>query len=158
MGQSSEYVLKLCDYWLTAHKLFPQSWPIRLFLATVVVETIVDLAIQGDIYARLSHISTDDSTEKSVRKMVFYLGLFAFAQSVSIHLGRNACGPSNTLCLLICLFLSVFQLVIAIEAVWQKNTLQFLFLTCALFPSKYRLIRLTAYLLDFSICFSLCTP
>lgn len=87
--------------WVT--RLFPQSWPIRLFLATVVVETIVDLAIQGDIYARLSHISTDSSTEKSVRKVVIYLGLFAFAH--------------------------VFQLVIAIEAVWQKNTLQFLFLT-----------------------------
>ena len=87
MGQSSEYILKLCNYWLTARKLFPQSWPIRLFLATVVVETIVDLAIQGDIYARLSDISTDNSTAISVRKVVIYLGLFAFAQSVSIHLG-----------------------------------------------------------------------
>jgi len=74
---------EVCMYLLTAHKLFPQSWPIRLFLATVVVETIVDLAIQGDIYARLSAISTNDQTEKSaVRQVVIYLGLFAFAQSV----------------------------------------------------------------------------
>lgn len=87
-----------------ATRLFPQSWPIRLFLATVVVETIVDLAIQGDIYARVSTISTSDAgKQQAVQKVVVYLGLFCFAH--------------------------VFQLVVAIEAVWQKNTLQFLFLT-----------------------------
>lgn len=62
-------------------RLFPKSWPIRLFLLTVFVETVIDLAVQGDIYARISAISTEESTEKgAVRKVTVYLGLFAFAQ------------------------------------------------------------------------------
>jgi hypothetical protein len=88
MGHTSKYILKLCDHWLTACKLFPQSWPIRLFLATVVVETIVDLAIQGDIYARLLTISTSDAgKQQAIQKVVVYLGLFCFAQSASCSFG-----------------------------------------------------------------------
>ena len=62
-------------------RLFPKSWPIRLFLLTVFVETVTDLAIQGDIYARISAISTNsDDDKRSVKKVTVYLGLFAFAQ------------------------------------------------------------------------------
>lgn len=85
-------------------KLFPKSWPIRLFLATVILETIVDLAIQGDIYARISaSTSEEERARDNIRKVVIYLALFSFAH--------------------------VFQLVISIEAVWQQNTLQFLSVT-----------------------------
>ncbi|KAG8810885.1 hypothetical protein FRC17_002716 [Serendipita sp. 399] len=87
-------------------QLFPKSWPIRLFLATVVLETIIDLAVQGDLYTRLSAISDRESNPEDpstqIRRTIVYLALFAFAH--------------------------VFQLALAIEAVWQQNTLQFIFL------------------------------
>ncbi|KAG8832603.1 hypothetical protein FRC20_001517 [Serendipita sp. 405] len=84
-------------------QLFPKSWPLRLFLATVVLETIIDLAIQGDIYSRISSIPhPEDDPSSQVRRTIVYLALFAFAH--------------------------VFQLALAIEAVWQQNTLQFIFL------------------------------
>ncbi|CCA69297.1 hypothetical protein PIIN_03196 [Serendipita indica DSM 11827] len=87
--------------------LFPKSWPIRCFLAGVVLETIINLAIQGDIYSRLSAAvqaaSEDEAQRYALIRVIVYLALFAFAH--------------------------VFQLALAIEAVWQQNTLQFLFLT-----------------------------
>jgi len=92
----------LAKRWAT--NLLPKSWPIRLFLATVVLETIIDLAVQADIYTRISSIPTvSQDNQSSARRVILYLALFAFAH--------------------------VFQLLLAIEAVLQQNTLQFLFLT-----------------------------
>jgi hypothetical protein len=104
---------------LTCHQLLPNSWPIRLFLATVVLETIIDLAVQADIYTRISSIPlVGQNNQSSARRVILYLSLFAFAQSV----------PCSSLWFYLT-FYSVFQLLLAIEAVWQQNTLQFLFLT-----------------------------
>jgi len=98
---TTEKQSELAKRWAT--NLLPGSWPIRLFLATVVLETIIDLSVQGDIYTRISSIPTvSQDNQPSVRRVILYLALFAFAH--------------------------VFQLLLAIEAVWQQNTLQFLFL------------------------------
>lgn len=102
LKSKAEKQAELAKRWTT--NLLPHSWPIRLFLATVVVETIVDLAVQGDMYSRISSIPTSDpDLQQAVRRVILYLALFAFAH--------------------------IFQFLLAIEAVWQQNTLQFLFLT-----------------------------
>lgn len=72
-------------------KILPDSWACRLFVLTVVIETAVDLAIEGDLLVRLQ----DDS-----EKLAVYLSVFALAH--------------------------VFQLVMAVDAVYARNTLQFL--------------------------------
>lgn len=72
-------------------KILPDSWACRLFVLTVVIETAVDLAIEGDLFVRLQ----DDSG-----KLAVYLSVFALAH--------------------------VFQLVMAVDAVYARNTLQFL--------------------------------
>jgi len=64
-------------------QLLPKSLPITLFLATVVIETIVDLALQGDIYFRLRALAeSDDSSKDQARRISVYLAIFALAQSV----------------------------------------------------------------------------
>ena len=61
----------------------PKSLPITLFLATVIIETIVDLALQGDIYLRLHSLAqSDNSSRDQARRISVYLAIFALAQSV----------------------------------------------------------------------------
>jgi hypothetical protein len=70
----------------------------------------VDLAIEGDLLVRLQ-----DSSDK----MAVYLSVFALAQYVS-----------QPVCLLFhfkqFLNFSIFQLVMAVDAVYARNTLQFM--------------------------------
>ncbi|KIK46256.1 hypothetical protein CY34DRAFT_439633 [Suillus luteus UH-Slu-Lm8-n1] len=72
-------------------KILPDSWACRLFVLTVVIETAVDLAIEGDLLVRLQ----DDSG-----KLAVYVSVFALAH--------------------------IFQLVMAVDAVYARNTLQFM--------------------------------
>lgn len=68
---------------LTPWQLMPKSLPITLFLATVIIETIVDLALQGDIYLRLHSLAqSDNSSRDQARRISVYLAIFALAQSV----------------------------------------------------------------------------
>ncbi|KAG0702707.1 hypothetical protein DFH29DRAFT_920097 [Suillus ampliporus] len=71
-------------------KILPDSWACRLFVLTVVIETAVDLAIEGDLLVRLQDGSG---------KLEVYLSVFALAH--------------------------IFQLVMAVDAVYARNTLQF---------------------------------
>jgi len=88
-------------------KILPDSLYCRLYVLTVVIETIVDLVIEGELLLRFqeaSHngqLSGDDDV--SSRKMPVYLSIFALAH--------------------------VFQLAMAIDAVYARNTLQFVCLT-----------------------------
>jgi hypothetical protein len=78
---------------------------LRLYLLVVLIETIVDLGIEGNLIVRVNELRKtrpNDSNLKQNRTPV-YLGIFALAH--------------------------VFQLVLAADAVWQRNTLQFVFLT-----------------------------
>ncbi|KAG1757871.1 hypothetical protein EDB19DRAFT_1842362 [Suillus lakei] len=72
-------------------KILPDSWACRLFVLTVVIETAVDLAIEGDLLVRLQNDSGG---------LAVYLSVFALAH--------------------------IFQLVMAVDAVYARNTLQFL--------------------------------
>jgi hypothetical protein len=50
-----------------------------------VLETIIDLAVQADIYTRISSIPTvSQDNQSSARRVILYLALFAFAQSVPL--------------------------------------------------------------------------
>jgi len=79
--------------------ILPESIACRLYVLTVVIETCIDVAVEADLFLRVRDLNGDLLTTR----LPVYLGIFAFA-----HL---------------------FQLVMAIDAVNARNTLQFLFLT-----------------------------
>jgi len=88
-----ENVVEHRKWW---QQILPDSWACRLFVITVLVETTVDLAIEGDLLVRLQ----DSGDNESALKMPVYLSVFALAH--------------------------IFQLVLAVDAVYAQNTLQFI--------------------------------
>jgi len=83
---------KPVDYGSWWQQILPDSWACRLFVITVLVETAIDLAIEGNLLARLQSGSDN--------KMPVYLSVFALAH--------------------------IFQFVLAVDAVYARNTLQFI--------------------------------
>ncbi|KAI0321674.1 hypothetical protein OF83DRAFT_1236941 [Amylostereum chailletii] len=88
----------------------PDSIACRVYILVVLLETAIDLAIEGDLLVRIhdalearhgTDLSSSDIAQTS-RKMPVYLTIFCFAH--------------------------VFQLVLAVDAVYARNTLQFIFL------------------------------
>lgn len=58
----------------------PDSLACRLYLLTVLVETAIDLAIEGDIILRFHEAGSSDSQDMARRRMPVYLSIFAMAQ------------------------------------------------------------------------------
>ncbi|KAF8845390.1 hypothetical protein BDN67DRAFT_987093 [Paxillus ammoniavirescens] len=79
-------------------RILPDSWACRLFVITVLVETAIDLAIESDLLIRLQDAGSVDND--GANKMHVYLSVFALAH--------------------------IFQLVLAVDAVYARNTLQFI--------------------------------
>ncbi|KAJ3779791.1 hypothetical protein GGU10DRAFT_337718, partial [Lentinula aff. detonsa] len=93
---------------LTIHgciwKVLPESPACRFYVITVLVETTIDLAIEGELLVRVHEADASGSGDTSnPNKMPVYLSIFVLA-----HL---------------------FQFVMAIDAVYAQNMLQFIFLT-----------------------------
>ncbi|KII93667.1 hypothetical protein PLICRDRAFT_171391 [Plicaturopsis crispa FD-325 SS-3] len=86
-------------------KLLPDSVACRFYVLTIVVETAIDLAIEADLFIRFNEAAEAGqiSDQISGRKMPVYLSIFALAH--------------------------VFQFGMAVDAVYTRNTLQFLCLT-----------------------------
>jgi len=92
-------------------KLLPDSIACRLYVITVLVETTIDLVIEGDILLRFHQAdklqplqpSQPNNIATASKKMPVYLSVFALAH--------------------------VFQLGMALDAVYARNTLQFFALT-----------------------------
>ncbi|EGO04580.1 hypothetical protein SERLA73DRAFT_173875 [Serpula lacrymans var. lacrymans S7.3] len=82
-------------------KILPDSVACRLYVTTVLIQTTVDLAIEGDLLVRLN--GSEQSPGSAREKMPVYLSIFALAH--------------------------VFQFAMAIDAVYARNTLQFIALT-----------------------------
>ncbi|KAJ6627140.1 hypothetical protein B0H10DRAFT_1995630 [Mycena sp. CBHHK59/15] len=83
-------------------KILPESMACRLYVLTVLIETTVDLAIEGELLIQINKNPT--SADRVVgHKMPVYLSIFALAH--------------------------VFQFVMAVDAVYARNTLQFICLT-----------------------------
>jgi len=81
----------------------PDSIACRLYLLTVLVETSIDLAIEAELFLRLQESSDTTATttdDQESRKMPVYLAIFAIAH--------------------------VFQFGMALDAVYARNTLQFI--------------------------------
>ncbi|KAI0374406.1 hypothetical protein BV20DRAFT_936044 [Pilatotrama ljubarskyi] len=99
-------------------RYIPDSWACRLYLLTVLVETAIDLAIEGDIFLRFHESKSSESADMATRRMPVYLAIFALAH--------------------------VFQFVMALDAVWARNVLQFISLAIfnALFL-LYAIIQIT---------------
>ena len=90
---------------------------------TVVIQTIIDLAIEGELLVRIHQagVGLGGDTAAASRKMNVYLGIFVFAQYVDAPL-INPSGYNQDFC-------SVFQLAMALDAVYKRNTLQVFCLT-----------------------------
>lgn len=86
-------------------KILPNSLYCRLYVLTVIIQTAVDLAIEGELLVRFHQagIGPGDDTAAATRKMNVYLGIFVLAH--------------------------VFQMVMALDAVYNRNTLQVFCLT-----------------------------
>ncbi|KAI0067856.1 hypothetical protein BV25DRAFT_1794476 [Artomyces pyxidatus] len=88
-------------------QVLPDSMACRLYVLTVLIETAIDLAIEGDLLLRFheadKNTESNNDFESTSRKMPVYLTVFAFAH--------------------------IFQFAMAIDAVYARNTLQFLALT-----------------------------
>jgi hypothetical protein len=93
-------------------KILPESVACRMYVATVLIETTIDLAIEGELFLRVrekNHAdgvsSGDDGSFATTAntRMPVYLSIFALAH--------------------------VFQFVMAVDAVYARNTLQFICLT-----------------------------
>lgn len=68
-------------------QLIPESIACRLFVLTVLLETAVDLAVEGDLLVRLNSTTSGEKfgdLEQAQKKMPVYLALFALAQYVAI--------------------------------------------------------------------------
>lgn len=93
---------------LISSKILPDSWACRLFVITVLVETTIDLAIEGDLLVRLQ--------DSGSNKMPVYLSVFALAQ-YAYPFVSHPCFDIQY---------SIFQFVLAVDAVYAQNTLQFI--------------------------------
>lgn len=90
-------------------RIMPNSLACRLFVLTVILETIVDLSIEGELLLRVHDElhsaegqSENATTQMAEKSMQAYLVIFAMAH--------------------------IFQLIMALHAVYTRNTLQFVFL------------------------------
>jgi len=81
-------------------KILPESMACRLYVLTVLVETTIDLVIEGELLLQINKNATGNFAEQ---QMPVYLSIFALAH--------------------------VFQFVMAVDAVYARNTLQFIALT-----------------------------
>ncbi|KAG2023799.1 hypothetical protein CC2G_001414 [Coprinopsis cinerea AmutBmut pab1-1] len=83
-------------------KILPESLACRLYLGVVLVETTIDLAIEGELFLRVRKIveQADEADNPTATRMPVYLSIFALAH--------------------------VFQFVMALDAVYARNTLQFI--------------------------------
>ncbi|KDQ12811.1 hypothetical protein BOTBODRAFT_56603 [Botryobasidium botryosum FD-172 SS1] len=103
-------------------RLVPNSMACRLYLLIILIETTIDIAIEADILIRVQATNLDttdeDARDLSTRRLPVYLIIFALAH--------------------------VFQFLLALDAVHQRNTLQFIFLAIfnALFL-VYSVIQIT---------------
>ena len=58
----------------------PDSIACRLYLLTILVETAIDLAIEGDIILRFHESASSTSQDMATRRMLVYLSISTFAQ------------------------------------------------------------------------------
>jgi len=87
------------------NSFIPDSMPCRLYISVIILQTVVDLAIEGALVLKFRQAAKLDQAldQSSARRLPVYFSIFGFAH--------------------------VFQLILAIDAVWMRNTLQFFFLT-----------------------------
>ncbi|KAG9223045.1 hypothetical protein PLEOSDRAFT_1088423 [Pleurotus ostreatus PC15] len=105
VGYPPPVPLKEIDTRTFWQKWLPESIACRLYVFTVLIETTVDLAIEGELLVRINRQNDLAGVDGKIpsQKMPVYLSIFALAH--------------------------VFQLVLAIDAVYARNTLQFIALT-----------------------------
>ncbi|VDB99374.1 unnamed protein product [Peniophora sp. CBMAI 1063] len=98
--QPSQALPPTGPWWRTA---LPDSLSCKIYLLTVLIETAVDLTIEGDLLIRIHEANEDDSQSglsTTSRKMPIYLTIFSLAH--------------------------VWQFILAVDAVYARNTLQFI--------------------------------
>ncbi|KAG6911766.1 hypothetical protein DXG01_000012 [Tephrocybe rancida] len=61
-------------------QFLPESLACRLYIVTVLIETTIDLSIEGELLLRLRAQPDQDTNQVTSRKMPVYLSIFALAQ------------------------------------------------------------------------------
>jgi len=88
-------------------RIFPESIPCRLYILVVVLQTLVDLAIEGVLvlkFRQATNLHPDlQLSENPTQRLPVYFSIFGLAH--------------------------VFQFILAVDAVCTRNTLQLMFLT-----------------------------
>ena len=105
-------------------QLLPDSLACRLYVLVVLIETIIDIAIEVELRAKVEDFGSRVSNNLTATRLPVYLAMFAAAQCV--YNTRDSCVEGLPV------VSSLFQLVMAIDAVHARNTLQFIFLTLVL--------------------------
>ncbi|KAK7064403.1 UPF0658 Golgi apparatus membrane protein [Favolaschia claudopus] len=86
-------------------RILPESMACRLYVLTVLIETTIDLIIEGELLLQINKndLGNQQTGKFAANQMPVYLSIFALAH--------------------------VFQFVLAVDAVYTRNTLQFICLT-----------------------------
>jgi hypothetical protein len=102
-------------------QVLPDSIACRIYVLVVLVETAIDLAIEGDLLIRIND-ANQAATSVTSKKMPVYLTVFSLAQCVALpaHLILSFCCIDDTVST------SIWQFVLALDAVYARNTLQFI--------------------------------
>jgi hypothetical protein len=100
--------------------LLPSSMACRLYLLVVLLETIVDVAIEADIDFLLHHIPPNTDSDLKYSRLPVYLGVFTFAHLFQLGMALDAVHARNTLQFL---FLTIFNFLLMVYAIIQKTEL-----------------------------------
>ena len=103
------------------NQALPDSLSCKIYLLTVLIETAVDLTIEIDLLIRIHEANDEDSQSglsTTSRKMPVYLAIFSLAQYVGPGLASSI--DARLHCD------SVWQFILAVDAVYARNTLQFI--------------------------------
>jgi hypothetical protein len=76
------------DLHLTASPQFiPESMPCRLYISVLILQTVVDLAIEGALVLKFQQAAKLDQglEQSSARRLPVYFSIFGFAQSAVLH-------------------------------------------------------------------------
>lgn len=83
MGHSTFQPNNILDLLLMGFQLLPDSMACRLYVLIVLIETIVDISIQTDLFIRVREINNTTDNNIGSERLPVYLGIFILAQYVA---------------------------------------------------------------------------
>lgn len=86
MGEGAGRVHSNIDnpFLIKRFQILPESLACRLYVAVVLVQTTIDLAIEGELFLRVQRLSEQSDSNDTTKRMPVYLSIFALAQYVHV--------------------------------------------------------------------------